>query len=98
MWWPSSMSDALEAGLPGAVHADLVVWHNADEAAVSQWLSRVDATPRVLATVADGRGASLWELTPARTQLGELSPAMLVDAIRSCTPRGVKPPESEEKS
>ncbi|WP_458607979.1 hypothetical protein [Mycobacterium sp. C3-094] len=87
--------DALKGGLPDA--ADLVVWHNADETALWQWLRDLDTTPRVLATVADGRSASLWELMPARMQLGELSPEALIAAICASTARCVDPPDGEEK-
>lgn len=79
-----------------SVAADLLVWNNADEAEVSRWLSDVHAAPRVLATVGDGRDAALWELAPQRTELGELSPAALVETIRSAIPRSVEPPDSQE--
>lgn len=65
------------------IEADLVLWHNADEDQISGWLGAAHAAPRVLATVADGRGASLWELRPYRTELGAVSPAVLVDTIRA---------------
>ena len=65
--------------------ADLVVWNNADESLVARWLSTLSnrCGPRVLATMGDGREASLWELTPQRKALGALSPTTLVDTIRS---------------
>lgn len=64
--------------------ADIVVWNNADESHVAHWLSELSRRrgPRVVATIGDGRDASLWELTPHRTELGALSPASLVDTIR----------------
>jgi hypothetical protein len=65
------------------IDADLVLWHNADEAQVASWLRDVHGTPRVLATVGDGRAAALWELAPHRTELGEQSPAVLVQTIHS---------------
>ena len=65
--------------------ADIVVWNNADESGVAHWLTKLSHRrgPRVLATIGDGREASLWELTPHRTELGALSPASLVETIRS---------------
>jgi hypothetical protein len=64
--------------------ADLVLWNNADETRVAQWLGTLSSRcgPRVLATLGDGRDASLWELTPRRTDLGALSPGTLVETIR----------------
>jgi hypothetical protein len=79
-----------------SVAADLLVWNNADEAEVARWLSDVHTAPRVLATVSDGRGAALWELAPQRTELGELSPAALVESICSAIPRSHEPPDSQE--
>ncbi len=72
-----------EGGLPD-VDADLVLWNNADEARVERWLGDLSshAAPRVLATLTDGRDASLWELVPRRTELGALSPRTLVETIR----------------
>jgi hypothetical protein len=63
---------------------DLAIWNNADESLVAQSLSEVskELTPRVLATLDDGRKAAIWELSPMRTELEQLSPASLVDAIR----------------
>ena len=71
--------------------AELVLWDDADEVRVAQWLAQRShrSCPRVLATVYDGREASLWELVPRRTELGALSPATLVETIRDvATPRG----------
>jgi hypothetical protein len=64
--------------------ADIVLWNNADETRIAAWLGVLSARrlPRVLATIGDGRDASLWELTPRRTELGALSPASLVETIR----------------
>ena len=66
------------------VEADLVLWNGADEERVAQWLSTLSGRCgfRVLATLADGRDASLWELRPHRTELGALSPDTLVETIR----------------
>jgi hypothetical protein len=63
--------------------ADLVLWNNADESRVADWLDRLaqGTGPRVLATVGDGRHASLWELVPRRTELGALSPSTLVETV-----------------
>jgi len=65
------------------LHADLVLWNNADESRVAGWLERLaqGSGPRVLTTVGDGRHASLWELVPRRTELGSLSPGTLVETI-----------------
>ncbi|TYB39666.1 hypothetical protein FXF50_04615 [Micromonospora sp. AP08] len=84
--------DVVAAVEPGALHAlspleaDLLVWKEADEAAVAAWLCDAHGAPRVLATLGDGREASLWQLTPQRTRLGAPSPAVLVDTIRNGAP------------
>jgi hypothetical protein len=88
--------DAPGPAVDRAVEADLVLWNNADEAEVSRWLSDVHAAPRVLATVGDGRDAALWELAPHRTELGELSPAGLVETIRAAIPHPPGRPDSQE--
>lgn len=64
--------------------ADIVLWQDADEARISGWLTGVARRrgPRVLATLADGRHATLWELVPHRTELGEPSPETLLLSIR----------------
>jgi len=69
---------------PTLPDVDLVVWNNADESRVAQLLGVASSRcgPRVLATLGDGRDASLWELTPHRTELGALSPESLVETIR----------------
>lgn len=69
---------------PALPDVDLVVWNNADESRVAQLLGVASSRcgPRVLATLGDGRDASLWELTPHRTELGALSPESLVETIR----------------
>ena len=64
------------------VDADIVLWQDADEDRVRDWLSGVAHGPRVLATLRDGRHAALWELVPHRTELGDPSPAMLLQSIR----------------
>lgn len=61
---------------------DLVLWNNADERGMANWLRGLcHECPRVLATLGDGMSAALWELVPQRTELGEVSPQTLVQAI-----------------
>jgi hypothetical protein len=72
--------------LPVATEADLLLWKDADESAVATWMQQHARRPRVLATLADGREASLWELVPRRTALGTLSPATLVQTIHAPEP------------
>jgi len=72
------LSDALRAA-----RADVVVSgadHDYDELR-----DLLDRRPRlkVLTVADDGREATLYELRPARTQLGEVSPETIVEAIRS---------------
>jgi hypothetical protein len=64
---------------------DIVLWNNADEVRIAEWLGRISRRRglRVLATLGDGKNASLWELRPHRTDLGALSPAHLVETIRA---------------
>ena len=73
--------------------ADILLWNDADESELAQWLDAVSTRcgPRVLATLGDGRNASLWEITPRRTELGSLSPQTLIETIRSSAGRGVTP-------
>lgn len=83
--------DVVELNTPTAVgqlptvDADLVIWNDADEARLEQELAYLSAQcgGRVLATLGDGREASLWRLAPHRTELGALSPAALVATIRA---------------
>jgi hypothetical protein len=63
--------------------ADLVLWNNADEAEVAHLMSWAARRPRVLATLTDGRDASLWELKPRRSSLGVLSPTTLIETIHT---------------
>lgn len=67
------------------IDADILLWNNADESLLSQWLDELSSRcgTRVLATHADGREASLWELTQCRTDLGALAPATLAETIRA---------------
>lgn len=78
--------------------ADIILWHEADELEVARWLSEAHRAPRVLATLRDGRDAVLWQLAPRRTQLGEVSPAVLVETLRtgSALPDPDAGPEREE--
>lgn len=75
------VGDFPAGAVPAAHSADLVVWNDPDEGEVAAWLLAVRREPRVLAAVGDGREAALWELTPHRTLLGELSRTTLVHAI-----------------
>ena len=67
-----------------SVASDLMVWNNADESRIERWLrEKVEpGSPRVLATLGDGREAALWELAPHRASLGAPSPDALVQTIR----------------
>lgn len=81
------VANVATGGLEGAAAAsgaDLVLWNDADEGSVARWLGALyeNCGPRVLATMGDGRLASLWELTPRRSELGSLSPQTLLEAIR----------------
>ncbi|WP_162181241.1 Rossmann-fold NAD(P)-binding domain-containing protein [Rhodococcus wratislaviensis] len=64
--------------------ADLLLWNNADESRLEQWLHAAGArcAPRVLTILGDGRNTSLWELAPHRVDLGALSVTTLVETIR----------------
>lgn len=63
--------------------ADLMLWNNADESRVVEWIDRLahGRGPRVLTITGDGRQASLLELVPRRTELGALSTEALVETI-----------------
>ncbi|MDQ4054017.1 MAG: hypothetical protein M3237_15130 [Actinomycetota bacterium] len=81
-------AEFVAAGL-GSVEADIVLWNRADESRLWTWLKAAAGRgPRVLATLGDGRDASLWELTPRRTELGDLSPTSLCEALRGSAPEG----------
>jgi hypothetical protein len=71
-----------------AGETDLVLWNDADERRLEQFLvfAARRRTPRVLATLSDGRDATLWKLVPWRTPLGSLSPTSLIEAIRDAVP------------
>lgn len=71
------------------IDADVVLWNGAEGGTPGDWLtSTVCRSPRVLATVYDGREAWLWQLVPRRRELGALSPSTLVDTIRGLAPAG----------
>ncbi|MCD4525957.1 hypothetical protein [Nocardioides sp. cx-173] len=93
----SLQRDALSVpeGQSPELDADIVVWHEADELEVAHWLSRAHPAPRVLATLHDGRDASLWQLAPRRTRLGEVSPAAILETIRAGSARPEPDPGSE---
>ena len=64
--------------------AEVVVCH-LDEDAEADVANRLFARHRrvkVIAVRDDGRQAVLWELQPRRSVLGDLSPALLADAVR----------------
>lgn len=68
---------------------DVVFWNNADEEQLQRVLAEPAGTrqPPILTALNDGRNAVLWRLVPHRTPLGVLSPASLVDWIRSAAAR-----------
>jgi hypothetical protein len=68
-----------------ALEVDLVLWNDADELRVSRWMDEVSARclPRLLTTVGDGRDASLWQVVPHRSCLGQLSVDSLLATIRA---------------
>ncbi len=78
-----------EARPSGSGDVDVVLWNNADEAAVERLLAEsADAhQPPVLTALDDGRKAVLWRLAPHRTALGVLSPTSLVEWIRAAATR-----------
>ncbi len=64
--------------------ADVLVCALGDTAAteVANELFARHRRVKVIAVRDDGRRAVLWELQPQRSVLGDLSPALLVDAVR----------------
>jgi len=72
-----------------ADEVDVVLWNNADEERLERVFtdSARSQQPPVLSALDDGRKAVLWRLAPHRTSLGVLSPASLVEGIRSAAPR-----------
>jgi hypothetical protein len=79
--------------------AEIVLWKGADEHRVAVCLDDEiqRRAPRVLAVMTDGRRATLWELTPRRTELGALSPRTLVDIVRSTRASGTASPSRSRK-
>jgi hypothetical protein len=64
--------------------AEVVVCHLDDTATaeVTNGMFAPHRRVKVIAVRDDGRRAVLWELRPQRSVLGDLSPALLVDAVR----------------
>jgi DNA-binding NarL/FixJ family response regulator len=56
-----------------------------DDITIPGQLLAVLPRARVLALAVGGRSAVMYELRPHRTELGEVSPQVLVDAIRGAT-------------
>jgi DNA-binding NarL/FixJ family response regulator len=74
-------------GLPQAIAdtgADLVVWALNDDKPLDRhlWVFDDHPTLKVIAIRQDGRQSCLWQLQPVRTVLGQISPKLLVEAIR----------------
>jgi DNA-binding NarL/FixJ family response regulator len=71
--------------------ADLVIWNleDGDEAEGASISGLLDDHPRVaiLTVRDDGRRGSVWQLRPRMTAIGELSPRVLLDAIREAVRR-----------
>lgn len=78
-----SVASVTDLQLDQIANADVLLWNDADEHALTDWLTHCASArcPRVLGTTGDGRHASLWELAPVRTELGALSPDEVVEAI-----------------
>jgi DNA-binding NarL/FixJ family response regulator len=64
--------------------ANLVVWALNGQEPLDRHLSVFDDHPslKVIAIRHEGRQSCLWQLQPHRTALGEISPTLLVAAIR----------------
>lgn len=71
--------------------ADVVVLGLPDAELPTEYAALLGARPqtRLLGVSADGRRAFLYELRPYRSTLDEVSPAALVDAIRTAARPGV---------
>ena len=72
------------ASLPDVIardHPDVVIGNSTQDDI--ERLLRGSATMKVLQIDGTGGSAFLYELQPARTALGELSPALLLEAIRT---------------
>jgi DNA-binding NarL/FixJ family response regulator len=68
----------------GRASADLLIWSANGDGGDGVYADVLDQHPRlkVLAIRDDGRRGCLWELRPFPTSLGEVSPRLLVTAIR----------------
>ena len=83
-----ALADAVEQ-----CHADAVITGDDDPKLAGALLERHPRL-KVLAVVADGREALLYELRPRRDSLGELSPVALLEALGSACdfrPRWLSP-------
>ena len=69
--------------------AEVVVCHldDAAQAEVANGLFARHRRVKVIAVRDDGRQAVLWQLQPQRSVLGDLSPGLLVDAVRQVSTR-----------
>lgn len=76
-------SDVLDAA--GRTDADFVIVGVRDLLQQDLYLQLLEQRPRIKVLAVDGEGhdASLWELRPQRTLLGEISAQKLLEAIRS---------------
>ena len=81
-------SDLIEVS--GRANADLVIVNLRDGELPEACGALLAARPgmRVLGLAGDGRDGFLWELRPHRMALGELTPSMLLPAIRSARGSG----------
>ncbi len=72
--------------------ADFVIVSVRDPALADIHVQLLDRRPRarVLAVAGSGEEASLWELCPTRTLIGDISPETLLDAIRRPDWRSVR--------
>jgi len=81
-----------QRGVPDALArtgAQCIIW-GLDEADMPDlWPRLLDTRPRttVIAVDRDGREAFLWRMELRRTPIGEVSPARLVEAIRTAVER-----------
>lgn len=69
--------------------ADVVVLDLPDAGLPSEYAALLSARPqtRLLGVSGDGRRAFLYEVRPHQSALGEVSPAALIEAIRSASAR-----------
>jgi hypothetical protein len=78
----ASLADASLADAVGRSEPDFVI--SGRDYEFAEVCAVLDERPRlrVLTVVEDGREATLYELRPTRTPLGEVSPQTIVEAIR----------------